>query len=68
LLLATLVWLCVGPARANGSSADLDVEISDANRLVNSGQVSLGMEQIKEIFSKIDPNVDFRRDLTRDFH
>jgi hypothetical protein len=57
-LLATLVLLFANSARADGSSADLDVELGDASKSVMSGQVSLGMERIKGIFSQINPISD----------
>jgi hypothetical protein len=57
-LLATLFLLFADAARADGSSADLDVELNDASKSVMSGQVSLGMERIKEIFSQINPISD----------
>ena len=52
---ATLFLLFADAARADGSSADLDVELNGASKSVMSGQVSLGIERIKAIFSQVNP-------------
>ena len=57
-LLATLFGPFADATQLDGSSADLDVELSDASKSVMSGQVSLGMERLKAIFAQTNPSSD----------